>query len=104
MILSLLFLLVLNYYSLYLGEQLNEFMDNSSLFPLLPSLSSLFEEVCWEEWFYHLKEKEEVPLSAENQTESLKIVQTTSNYVFGILNGYVWKSKLLEKMNFLKYA
>jgi len=60
-------------------------MNHSGLYPLLPPpLRSLSEEAY--------------------KTENLKIVQTTTNYVFGILNGYVWRNKLEKEKDFLNYA
>src|SRR5438045_1756813 len=72
---------------------MTNFMNHSGLYPLLPSLSSLFEDYYWEECLDRLKKSHQLPI--EYQAETLPISQTTANYVFGILNDqYVWKSKL----------
>ena len=78
-------------------------INHPGLRPLLPSLSSLFKDVCWNRC---LKEK--------NLTEdSNSIIQITTDYqksanipsgvVFGTLNGYVQKFKFKEETIFPNY-
>src|SRR4051794_34118294 len=94
-----------------LDTQLYNFMKNSCLHPLLPSLSSLFNYTtnsgiwnsmmknCWKD-LDRLKKNDQ--LLIEYQTENLPILsQTTAKYAYGILDGYVWKVKFEEKINFL---
>src|ERR1051325_1316806 len=73
-------------------------MNHPGLYPLLPSLSPLFKEYCWKECLDRLKG------NVQLQTDSLLVhpntIQTTTKYVFGVLDGYVWKIKFEEKMKF----
>src|SRR4051794_22202244 len=70
---------------------MNNFMNNPGLQPLLPSLNPLFGD------YYYRKERLD-----DNQL-SVPIIQTTANYVFVVLKGYVWKSKSEKKIIFSNF-
>src|SRR3954452_18139062 len=84
-------------------------MYNTGLIPLLLPLlyDSTIMKHYWNGFLDCLKDKGQ--LSKEYQTESLQkteslpdIIQTTTKYTFGILDGHIWKFKfeeILAKMN-----
>src|SRR5437763_1958363 len=82
---------ILNYYFFYSDN----FMNHPVLYPILPFLSSFFMEYYWIECLDRLKNNNQLPM--EYQTENSPIVQITTKYAFGILDGYVWKVKFGEK-------
>ncbi|PKY25101.1 hypothetical protein RhiirB3_439902 [Rhizophagus irregularis] len=83
--------------------QLHNFVYRAGLIPLLLPLlnDSTIMEHYWNECLDWLRGKGQ--LSNEYQTESLSdIIRTTTKYVFGILDGHIWKIKfeeILSKMN-----
>ncbi|PKY39136.1 hypothetical protein RhiirA4_452289 [Rhizophagus irregularis] len=83
--------------------QLHNFVYRAGLIPLLfPLLNdNTIMEHYWNECLGWLRDKGQ--LSNEYQTESLSdIIRTTTKYVFGILDGHIWKVKfeeILSKMN-----
>ncbi|POG71445.1 hypothetical protein GLOIN_2v1794049 [Rhizophagus irregularis DAOM 181602=DAOM 197198] len=101
-IIKLYYYFILSYY-LTLDTQLHNFVYRAGLIPLLLPLlnDSTIMEHYWNECLDWLRGKGQ--LSNEYQTESLSdIIRTTTKYVFGILDGHIWKIKfeeILSKMN-----
>ncbi|CAB4423671.1 unnamed protein product [Rhizophagus irregularis] len=95
--------------------QLHNFMNQINLCPLL--LLSLFDyilsckiwnsitEHCWKECLDRLTKNFQLPKEYQNKILPVPLnnIKAASKYIFGILDGYVWKIKLDEKISKINF-
>ncbi|PKY13137.1 hypothetical protein RhiirB3_486795 [Rhizophagus irregularis] len=95
--------------------QIHNFMNQINLCPLL--LLSLFDyipsckiwnsitEHCWKECLDRLTKNFQLPKEYQNKILPIPLnnIKAASKYIFGILDGYVWKIKLDEKISKINF-